>query len=172
MKFTVLVAHVCFYLILTLIAFALAHLMSTCKARAETEFNKVWFTDAARESLEVGFNHKAYRFSLGLEYTEHEVEEGTHETFGASAAFSLFNEWGCDWEVRLGGGAGFLLEIDWKSEEYDIFGNVINYPDVEAETYFFLNAWGSVSYDVLIISVGVRVNDLWVSPSFSVGVQW
>lgn len=174
-KYGVLVAHVCLYLILTLVAIGLSAAMSECKpARAETQFEKVWFTDEKRESLSIGFSHKHFLFSLGLEYTDYGEADGvSHEAFGASSSFSVFTDWdACNWTFRLGGGAGFLLELDWKSIEYDIFGNVIDYPDIEAETYFYLHGYGSLSFDVVIISIGLRGNDKWLQPSFSIGVEW
>lgn len=77
-----------------------------------------------------------------------------------------------DVTLSIGGGLGFMLEIQWKGEEYNLFGNEIIYPEVGTETWFFIQTYVSLSYDVFILTYHVKISEDWIHPSFGIGFAW
>lgn len=172
-KYGVLVAHVCLYAILTLVAFALSAVMGECKAKAQ-QVTKDWTMTEPREALTVGFKVDNYLFELGLEYRKAYEEEGvTYETFGAPMSFSYLHpmQYG-DFTLTFGGGVGFMLEVVWSSEEYNILVETITYPGIETDTYLFIQTYVSLAYDVFIVTYHVKYSEDRIHPSLGIGFAW
>lgn len=173
MRYGSLIAHICFWAILFLLI-----LSGKSVCRAETQFVKTWNLDQPRQALVVGLTEKCFLFSLGIEYREsYEVEDTTYETFGAAMSFSAFKEWKTGsgyWSptVRLGGGMGFLLELEWSSREYDLAIAQITYPGIDAEVWFYGHGWGSFNMGAVLLTFDVRFNDDWVQSTFGTGFIW
>lgn len=148
-------------------AFALSAVMSECKAKAQ-QVTKDWTLSCDREGLTVGFDKENFLFELSLEY-----EGGETEKFSAPMAFSYLHplQYG-DFTLTFGGGVGFLLELQWKTEDYDIIGYDIAYPDLNTETWFYVQTYVSLDYDVFIITFKTRVSDDWIHPVLGGGFKW
>lgn len=168
----VLVWHALLYVGLSCLAMVIAALMTkTCKAQTVT---KDWTLTEPREALVVGFKVDNYLFELSFEYREaYEKEDVSYETFAVPMAFSYLHDmkYG-DFTLSFGGGVGFMLQIEWAGTQYNLFGNEITYPEVNTETWFFLQTYVSLTYDVFIITYHVKISDDWIHPSFGIGFTW
>lgn len=162
----ILIYHALLYIGLTCLSAVLAALMAThCKAET---FTKSWTVDTPREGLTIGLDKGNFLFEISFEY-----EEGERQTFAAPMAFSYLHDtqYG-DFTLTFGGGVGFQLELYWTSNNYDIIGHDITYPDIETDTFLFAQTYVSASWDVLIVVYKMRVSDSWILPSLEVGFTW
>lgn len=168
----ILIWRLLFFLGLLMIAMVLSAIIEEkCKAQTVT---KDWTFTEPREALVFGFRDDKYLFELGFEYREaYEKEKIRYETFAVPMAFSyLYDLKYKNFTFSFGGGIGFVLQLKWAGQDYNIFGNEITYPDIYKKTWFFLQVYASLSYEVFLITYHVQFSEDWIHPSFGIGFTW
>lgn len=168
MRYTVLIAHMVLYLLLTVLAGALATCMGNCNAHGAT-ITKDWSINSDREALVVGFDKDQFLLEVGLEYEPCE----DHDTFGATIALNYLKRWEeGEWKLYGGGGVGFLLEVKWSGKDYNIIGHEITYPEIDVDTWVFLQTYVGVSWNSFLATYHVRFSENFIEVSIGAGFIW